>query len=533
MGGRAPLFALLVSVLSGVAHAATWHLGGYLPEKPTEKVWLTIDGKAIRSVETTRPEGEVVDTDALIFPGLIDLHNHLKYNVLPLWDEAKGQFQNRFEWRGLSKYKEAVGGNMREINADPEAVCAAVRWAEIKALTGGATAVQGIGTDEKCGRGFGIKNVEISDEYENGGSIRARVDIVAPEFRDLYDDHLDPHIEDGHAAPASFARDYDSAWERLERKEKDEALEKKFKRYEEWNEAPRKSTLKHLDKEGSSFFVHLCEGRQDDEYNQWEWRYGRKSGVARDGLVVIHGVGMDKRAFDYAAKHGVSLVWSPFSNLLLYGETLDVAGAIKAGVNVAMGCDWTPTGSKHLLDELKIARGYLKKKKISIGRNADKVLASMVTTNAAKALKLDEPVRKGGKLVRPCVGKVAADCWADLTLVDRGRKKNAYSQLVASNQENVALVVINGEAVYGDEPLMKKRHGSALERLPVEESAACAAIARRPKALRAPEGAGFRVSAIRAKLEGKLKKGLLDPLLNCEDDDYRARFGSFVEKEVP
>lgn len=531
MARWASLFAILCAI-SLHAHAATWHLGGYLPDDPSEKVWLRIEDNAIRSIGSEKPQsGTVVDTEALIFPGFMDMHNHLKYNVLPLWDEAKGQFENRFEWRGLSKYKEAVGGNMKQINGDKDAVCAAVRWAEIKALTGGATAVQGIGTDEKCGRGFGIKNLEIADEYENGGSIRARVDIVAPEFRDLFDDHLAPHIG-SHDAPAGFSKDYDAAYSQLEDKDKDAALEKKFKRYDEWNEAPRQSTIKHLDKKGSSFFVHLCEGRHDDEYNKWEWQYGKKSGVARDGLIVIHGVGMDKPAFDYAAKHDVSLVWSPFSNLLLYGETLDISGAVKAGVNVAMGCDWTPTGSKHILDELKIAKRYLKKKKIALGSNVDRTLTQMITLNAAKALRLDEPVKKGDKLVRPCVGKVDKDCWADLTLVDKGKRRNGYTQLLSSGQENVALVVINGEAVYGDETLMKKLHSESLERLPEDAGSSCAAFTKRPKALKVPAGEAYKLKSIRHKLEANLKKDLLDPLFNCEDDDYRDRFDTFVEDEV-
>ena len=57
---------------------------------------LYIEGDRIQDV---RPTGEpspagfqgvaVVDTKALIFPGLIDLHNHLAYDVLPLWRVLK------------------------------------------------------------------------------------------------------------------------------------------------------------------------------------------------------------------------------------------------------------------------------------------------------------------------------------------------------------------------------------------------------------------------------------------------------------
>ena len=50
------------------------------------------------------------------------------------------------------------------------------------------------------------------------------------------------------------------------------------------------------------------------------------------------------------------MVWSPFSNLLLYGGTADVARARQEGVLMALGPDWSPTGSKNLLAELKVAR---------------------------------------------------------------------------------------------------------------------------------------------------------------------------------
>ena len=48
----------------------------------------------------------------VIYPGLIDLHGHPKQNVLPLWDNARGQFANRHEWRDWSVYSHEVSGNM-------------------------------------------------------------------------------------------------------------------------------------------------------------------------------------------------------------------------------------------------------------------------------------------------------------------------------------------------------------------------------------------------------------------------------------
>ena len=48
-------------------------------------------------------------------------------------------------------------------------------------------------------------------------------------------------------------------------------------------------------------------------------------------------------------------MWSPFSNLWLYRDTTDVLAARAAGVRVCLGADWSPSGSKNLLGELKVA----------------------------------------------------------------------------------------------------------------------------------------------------------------------------------
>jgi 5-methylthioadenosine/S-adenosylhomocysteine deaminase len=56
------------------------------------------------------------------------------------------------------------------------------------------------------------------------------------------------------------------------------------------------------------------------------------------------------------AAHGAGMVWSPLSNLLLYGQTARLGAARAAGVPVALGSDWAPSGSKNLLGELQAAR---------------------------------------------------------------------------------------------------------------------------------------------------------------------------------
>jgi hypothetical protein len=40
----------------------------------------------------------VVDTGGTLFPGLIELHNHLSYNALPLWAPVPKRFMHRGQW---------------------------------------------------------------------------------------------------------------------------------------------------------------------------------------------------------------------------------------------------------------------------------------------------------------------------------------------------------------------------------------------------------------------------------------------------
>ena len=78
------------------------------------------------------------------------------------------------------------------------------------------------------------------------------------------------------------------------------------------------------------------------------------------------------------------MVWSPLSNLLLYGGTADVAAAHAAGVPIALGSDWSPSGSRNLLAELKVAR--VVNASLSPAPFTDRDLVAMATRDAAAML---------------------------------------------------------------------------------------------------------------------------------------------------
>ena len=81
------------------------------------------------------------------------------------------------------------------------------------------------------------------------------------------------------------------------------------------------------------------------------------------------------------------MVWSPLSNLLLYGATARVDAAKRAGVRIGLGSDWSPSGSKNLLGELKVA--WLYSQHMLDGLFSARDLVAMATRDAAAILKWD------------------------------------------------------------------------------------------------------------------------------------------------
>src|SRR5688572_25506556 len=87
----------------------------------------------------------VVETGGTIFPGLIELHNHLSYNALPLWSPVPKLFEHRGQWPNHKDYRPMISGPMtaigeyRDESGQPALLPAPVRYVECKCLLGGVT----------------------------------------------------------------------------------------------------------------------------------------------------------------------------------------------------------------------------------------------------------------------------------------------------------------------------------------------------------------------------------------------------------
>jgi 5-methylthioadenosine/S-adenosylhomocysteine deaminase len=82
-----------------------------------------------------------ITTGGVIYPGLIDLHSHLGYNALPLFVPPKPKYADHDQWNRGDAYSRLVSWPSNVfLRAAPEA---SLKYAQVKALVGGTTAIQG------------------------------------------------------------------------------------------------------------------------------------------------------------------------------------------------------------------------------------------------------------------------------------------------------------------------------------------------------------------------------------------------------
>ena len=105
---------------------------------------------------------------------------------------------------------------------------------------------------------------------------------------------------------------------------------------------------------------------------------------------IIHGIPYREPEWLQMSSASASLIWSPTSNLTLYGETAQIPAALDAGVNIALAPDWTESGSLNLMMELRAAMTI--NQEHWDGQISDQQLVKFVTCNAALALGIQDRV---------------------------------------------------------------------------------------------------------------------------------------------
>lgn len=386
-------FLFLLLLFASTASAQTYALRGTLvtPDEVIENGILVVrDGviEAAGANVAVPDDVSVTDTGGFIYPGLIDLHNHLTWNAHPRWT-AGTLVANRYEWQAMGSYAARLSGPQAKVRG--LASCDLERFAEVKALVWGATSVTGSLFDV-CTKGL-ARNLD----YYSGF-----------------------HGPDVNREPLQYR-----IFPLELRKDDEESVRTAL--------AANKPVV-----------VHLSEGI--DASAARELRMARAHGFLTKGLIVVHGVPLLDKDFAELGKAGVGLVWSPRSNIELYGKTADVSSA-KKHVTIAIAPDWSPSGSSGMLDELRYAALWSDQQFPPVFTARE--LVQMATTNAATLARLDDKA-----------GKLAQGLAADYVIVRRGTR-DPYQSLIYAAHEDMLAVAVAGRPLYGDATMMKTINPSA------------------------------------------------------------------------
>ena len=342
----------------------------------------------------------LIDTLAVISPGMIDAHNHILFDIFDDDDWAPSQlYTDHNQWPADPKYvamldvkqclvddsqgKPTWCANTPYGTAAGSLRCEADKWGELKGLVAGTTSIVGLaGTTAAC---FGSLARSIDVAQNELGSDSIQTSALFP-----------PSNPDG--VCANFASGTTNA-----------------------------------------FVVHVGEGTDAvaaGELAQLGSMTTTPNCLYAPQTAITHGVAFMPGDFALMGSAGMKLVWSPQSNVSLYGATADIPSALDADVTIAFGPDWSMGGSQNLLDELRFADTW--DNAHWNDRLSTQDLVTMATLHGAQALAVDDKL-----------GTLAVGHLADLA-VFAGDVAHPYDAIVAAQPANVSLVMVGGVVLYGD-----------------------------------------------------------------------------------
>ncbi|HEX2292724.1 MAG TPA: amidohydrolase family protein [Gaiellaceae bacterium] len=365
------------------------------PDRKLDDGYVVVSGAKIDSVGAAKPQGvRIVDTDGVILPGLIDLHGHPEYNVFAAWEPPR-LFPNRYAWRGSDEYRVVVKEPWKRLTDNPSLLRDLTRYAEGRALVGGVTAIQGASAKYPGKEEALVRNVDLRIFGQH--KARSVVDLSrsTPDDRRRLRDKIDAG-------------------------------------------------------EVTAVYVHLAEGLPSNERSRREFDELVAANLLTPATVIIHGTALSRAQLQDAKDAGAKLVWSPQSNLRLYGETTAAADALDVGLTLGLGADWLPSGSQSLLAEQKVARRTLQGQGVSLTKaQLAKKLVDMVTTDAAEIAGLGDHL-----------GKLAPDRAADILVLER-HVEDPWENVVEADPSWVELVTIGGDLAYGRAEWIQELSGPA------------------------------------------------------------------------
>ncbi|WP_224365005.1 lamin tail domain-containing protein [Hyalangium versicolor] len=346
----------------------------------------------------------------VISPGLINSHDHITYQGGPP-SRTEERYEHRHDWRikNHDGHTQLVNGATSSNNA--------ILWGELRQVLAGTTSVAGSG-----GQPGLLRNLD-KDSITTSGGNQAGLGEQAIEYQTF-------PLGDSGGKELTNSCDYPAS-------------------------GIDKPTVIPAH---SAYFPHVAEGIEESAHNEFRCVSTTDNGgqnLFTRQTAIIHGIAANAADIGMMASRGTDLIWSPRSNVSLYGDTAMVTAYKQMGVTIALGTDWVASGSMNLLRELQCA-DFLNTNYYS-RPFSDEELWRLVTANAADITDTQE---KLGRLEK---GKVA-----DLAIFRlRSFAASPYRAVITANPEDVVLTVRGGLPLYGDKALVTALGRSGCEGLEV------------------------------------------------------------------
>jgi len=341
---------------------------------------------------------EVECPTGVLTPGLVNAHDHIDYQSAPKTATAE-RWEARNEWRG------GKNGHSKLSSGGSTTAVTAINWAELRGIMAGTTSTICEPTNVKpTGLMRNLDDASLEDGLNQG-------------------------VVDSSTFPLETVSDY--------------ALIASGCTY------PKPPNLSTITGE-AAYVAHVSEGVSAESHNEFTCLSSSAAGavnVLSAKTSFVHLIAMQPADYAAMAMANTGLVWSPRSNIRLYGNTATVTTAHVLGVSIALGTDWVPSGSMNMLRELACADGlnttYFAK------HFTDEQLWMMATANAAHAAQMDD-----------VIGIIKQGYVADLAIFD-GATRTDHRAVIAAQPDDVVLTMRAGKVLYGDQALVTALRPSA------------------------------------------------------------------------
>jgi cytosine/adenosine deaminase-related metal-dependent hydrolase len=338
--------------------------------------------------DTAGAEGvTVVDCgDAVISPGLINPHDHITYaNNAPIGDGVD-RYEHRHDWR--------TGANgHEEIQYNGDATRDEILGAELRFVMSGTTSTAGAGGENGL-----LRNLDA------GGKLEGLTIPTADSDTFPLDDASGQTNEQG----CNYGGD------------------------------PTRAT----DIVGHAYLPHIAEGIDAAAANEFTCTSSSgPNNLIGPTTALIHGIALQPVDYAEMTQAGAMLVWSPRSNIVLYGNTAPVTAMDAVGLRIALGTDWVSSGSMNMLRELRCADS-LNRDHFG-GHFTDREIWEMATVNAARATGAQD-----------LLGVLAPGAVGDIAVFRRGSGDDDHRAVIDAEVDDVVLVLRSGVPLYGDDALL-------------------------------------------------------------------------------